>query len=48
MYCFHLTVGLDTHNNFLSAEGTRSEVDEETLLNTEDEDEIRYLTFNIK
>ena len=47
MYCFHITVELDTVQNFQSAEGTLSEVDEETLLSSEDEDTIRYFTFNV-
>ncbi|MCK6077942.1 hypothetical protein [Paenibacillus silvae] len=47
MYCFHITVELDPDNNVQSAEGTLSEVDEETLLNTGDEDTVRYFTFNI-
>lgn len=47
MYCFHITVELDTDQNFQSAEGILSEVDEETLLSSEDEDTIRYFTFNV-
>lgn len=34
MYYFHITV-LDTDQNFQSAEGTLSKVDEETLLSSE-------------
>ncbi|WP_338591300.1 hypothetical protein V6669_04995 [Paenibacillus sp. Y5S-9] len=47
MYCFHLTVDLDPDNNFQSAEGTLSEVNEETLSNTDDEETIKYFTFNV-
>ncbi|MDM5279688.1 hypothetical protein ACN9MH_05030 [Paenibacillus silvae] len=47
MNCFNITVELDPDYNVQSAEGTLSEVDEETLLNTEDEDTIRYFTFNV-
>ncbi|MCP1182357.1 hypothetical protein [Paenibacillus sp. 1781tsa1] len=47
MYCFHLSVDLDPDNNFQSAEGTLSEVNEETLSNTDDEETIRYFTFNV-
>lgn len=44
MHSFHLKVDLDTDNNFLSAEGTLSEVDEVTLMNTENEEGIRYFS----
>ncbi|MFC9706634.1 hypothetical protein ACFTRD_00580 [Paenibacillus sp. NPDC056933] len=47
MHSFHLKVDLDTDNNFLSAEGTLSEVDEVTLMNTENEEGIRYFSFNV-
>ncbi|WP_434752750.1 hypothetical protein [Paenibacillus amylolyticus] len=47
MYCFNITVELDTDQNFQSAEGTLSEVDEETLISSANEDTIRYFTFTV-
>lgn len=47
MYCFYITTKLDKDGYFYSAEGTLSEVDEITFKHIEDEDNIRYFTFNI-
>lgn len=47
MYYFHIAVKLDIDQSIQSLEGTLSEVDEETLLSSEDEETIRYFTFNV-
>lgn len=46
MYCFYIKFKY-INNLILSAEGTLSEVDEVTFRNTENEDSIRYFTFNV-
>ncbi|MFF2484367.1 hypothetical protein [Paenibacillus sp. NPDC058071] len=47
MYCFYITTKLDKDGYFFSAEGTLSEVDEITFTHIDDEEDIRYFTFNI-
>lgn len=47
MYCFYITTKRDKDGCFYSAEGTLSEVDEITFSHIEDEESIRYFTFNI-
>lgn len=47
MHCFLINLKYDKDGGFHSAEGTLSEVDEATFLSTEDEESIRYFTFNV-